>query len=89
MPHAIRLIDEHVVHLHRKVHVVRRMPGIAEYSLVDTEGARTLSFRLEHVDTRFAHAAEVEREVLVAQVLSPAGRCSGLHFAHRPVAGGT
>ena len=71
VPDPVRLVDEHVVHLHGEPHVERLLPGVRVGLRVDREDRRLLLAVLQEVEARAVDRREVEGRVLVAQVRAP------------------
>ena len=71
VPDPVRLVDEHVVHLHREPDVERLLPGVRVGLRIDREHRRPLLAVLQEVEAGAVDRGEVERRVRVAQVLAP------------------
>ncbi len=71
VPDSVRLVDHHVVHLHREPDVRGRVPDRVVHVRADRERLRFLRPVLDVIEPRAVHRAEVRRDVLVPEVRSP------------------
>ncbi len=77
VPDAIAFVDEHVVHLDREEHVERRVPRVGEHLGADAERIGALALIFDDVQARLANGAEIELQIIVAEILArprPDGR---------------
>ena len=86
MPASIGLVDRHMVHRDREIDIVGRVPGVGIDILRDPKrrGADIAIF--EHIEARLFNGAEIQLQIMIAQIVAPRLDRPG-HHRHRRAVG--